>query len=112
MLDPKPIDASSIEGGTDFIADLDAITIVGNVIKPRVSPPTKEADRGSSKKFRKIANPSNPNTMEGTAAKLLILVSIKSEKAFLYASFSRYIAVRMPSGKEVANAISIANNDP
>ena len=108
LLDPRPIDASSIDGGTDLIAEREAITIVGRVIKPSVKPPTREADRGKSKKFRNIAKPSKPKTMEGTAARLLILVSIRSENLFLDASFSRYTAVSIPSGKEVIKAINIA----
>ena len=55
----------------------------------KVNPPTSGADLGSSKKFRKIANPSKPNTIDGTAARLLILVSIISENLFFDATFSR-----------------------
>ena len=50
--------------------------IVGSVIKANTKPPANGDDLGSPKKFKNIAKPNNPKTMEGTAAKLLILTSI------------------------------------
>ena len=41
-------------------------------------PPTRGADLGISKKFRKIASPNNPKIIDGTAARLFIFTSIKS----------------------------------
>ncbi len=52
------------------MAARDAMTIVGKVINPKVKPPTKGADLGTSKKLRKIARPRSPKTIEGTAARL------------------------------------------
>ena len=89
LLAPSPIAASSIEGGTDLIAALDAITIVGKVMSAKVSPPTSGADLGRLKKLRNIANPKRPKTIDGTAARLLMFVSIRSENLFLDAIFSR-----------------------
>jgi hypothetical protein len=63
--------------------------IVGRVIKVNTRPPTSGAERGRPKKFRKTARPSSPKTMEGTAARLLILTSIRSVQRFLGANSSR-----------------------
>ena len=90
------------------MAARDAMTIVGKVINPKVKPPTKGADLGKSKKLRKIARPRSPKTIEGTAARLLILVSIISANLFFLAIFSRYSAVSTPIGKALINAINMA----
>ena len=81
--------ASLIDGGTDFIATLLEIIIVGNVINAKTKPPAKGEDLGKPKKFKKIAKPSNPNTIEGTAARLLIFTSIKFVNLFFGANSSR-----------------------
>ena len=47
--------ASLIDGGTDFIATLLEIIIVGNVINAKTKPPAKGEDLGKPKKFKKIA---------------------------------------------------------
>ena len=65
-----------MEGGTDLIATLLDMIIVGSVIKANTKPPANGDDLGSPKKFKNIAKPNNPKTIEGTAAKLLILTSI------------------------------------
>ena len=52
--------------------------IVGKVINDKTIPPTNEVDLGKPKKFNNIPRPSKPNIIEGTAAKLLIFISIKS----------------------------------
>jgi hypothetical protein len=57
--------------------DLEAIMIVGRVISANTIPPTSGVERGRLKKFKKIERPRSPNTIEGTAARLLILTSIK-----------------------------------
>ena len=49
---PNPSAASSIDGGTDFIAALLAIIIVGKVINVNTSPPTKGIDLGIPKNSR------------------------------------------------------------
>ena len=102
------MEASSIDGGTDLIADRAAITIVGRVITAKVSPPTSGADLGREKKFKNIAKPRSPKTIDGTAAKLLMLVSMVLENLFFNAIFSMYRADRTPSGKDTINAINIA----
>ena len=52
--------------------------MVGKVIKDKTIPPTKDVDLGRPKKFKSIPKPSKPKIIEGTAAKLLIFISIKS----------------------------------
>ena len=80
---------SLIEGGTAFNEALHGIIILGKVIKASVIPPTKEVDLGNSNTFKKIPRPKSPNTIEGTAAKLFILISIKSVNLFLGANSSK-----------------------
>ena len=85
--------ASLIEGGTDWSDDLVAIIIVGRVIKDNTRPPTKGTDLGIPKKFIKTAKPNKPKIIDGTAARLFILTSIKSVIRFFIAKFSKYMAV-------------------
>jgi len=86
---PMPSAASRIDGGTDFIAARLEIIMVGNVIKVNTKPPTKGTDLGKPKKLMNIAKPSKPKITDGTAAKLLILTSIKSVSLFLGANSSK-----------------------
>ena len=74
--------------------------MVGRVIRVNTSPPTRGAERGNPKKLRNTAKPSNPKTMDGTAARLLMLISIKSVHLFLGANSSRYMAAATPTGKD------------
>ncbi len=62
---------------------------VGSVIKLKTKPPTSGADKGKCIQPMKIAAPSRPNTIEGTAAKLLMLTSIMSVRTFFGANSSR-----------------------
>jgi hypothetical protein len=78
-----------MDGGTAIIEDLALIIIVGNVINAKTTPPTIGVDLGISKKFSKTAKPNNPNTIDGTAARLLMLTSIKSVQRFLGANSSK-----------------------
>ena len=50
--------------------------MVGRTRSASTRPPTRGAERGRPKKFRKTARPSRPNTIDGTAARLLILTSM------------------------------------
>ena len=61
-------------------ADRLEIIIVGNVIRANTAPPAIGADLGMPNQFKSTANPSKPNTIEGTAAKLLMLTSIRSDQ--------------------------------
>ena len=63
--------------------------LVGKVIKDNTIPPTKGADRGKVKKLMNTAKPNKPNTIEGTAARLLMLISMKSMNRFFGANSSR-----------------------
>ena len=45
-------------------------------------PPTIGADLGKFMRFKKIANPKRPKIIDGTAARLLMLTSIKSVNLF------------------------------
>ena len=75
---PSPRAASRIEGGTAWIETRPVMMIVGSVIRARVTPPTTGADRGRSNTRRgSTARPSRPNTIEGTAARLLMFTSIQ-----------------------------------
>ena len=78
-----------IEGGTDVSAERLAMMMVGSVISVSTSPPTNGAERGRPKKLRKTASPRRPKTIEGTAARLLMLTSIRSVQRFLGANSSR-----------------------
>jgi len=86
---PIPSAASRIEGGTDFSAARLAMMMVGSVIKVSTRPPTSGADRGRPKKLMNTASPSKPNTIEGTAARLLMFTSIISVHLFCGANSSR-----------------------
>ena len=88
-LAPIPSAASRIDGGTARKEARDAIIIVGNVINDKTSPPTNGVDLGRSKTFKSNAKPSNPKTIDGTAAKLLILTSINAEILFFGANSSK-----------------------
>ena len=86
---PTPSAASLIEGGTALSAARVVMMMVGSVISDRTMPPTSGAERGRPKKPRKTARPSRPNTIEGTAARLLMLTSIRSVQRFFGANSSR-----------------------
>ena len=86
--------------------------IVGKVIKDKTNPPTKGTDLGIPKKLIKTARPRSPKIIDGTAAKLLILTSIKSVNLFLTAKFSKYIAVKTPTGKLRIRVTKIVIKDP
>jgi hypothetical protein len=62
---------------------------VGSVIKASTRPPTSEAERGSPNRLMKIARPRMPNTIDGTAARLLMLTSIRSVSRLRGANSSR-----------------------
>ena len=62
-----------------------ALLITGCSTKP----PTRGAERGRSKKLMNTAAPSRPNTIEGTAARLLMLTSISSVQRLRGANSSR-----------------------
>ena len=66
-----------------------AIIITGNVIRDNTHPPTIGADRGIPKKLINNASPNSPKTIEGTAARLLMLTSIKSVSLFFGAKLSK-----------------------
>ena len=86
---PTPSAASRIDGGTAFSAARVAMMMVGSVISASTMPPTSGAERGRPKKLRKTARPSRPNTIDGTAARLLMLTSIRSVSRFFGANSSR-----------------------
>ena len=102
---PRPNAASLIEGGTAPNAALLEIITVGSVMIARTIPATTGIDLGIPNKFKKTERPSNPKTMEGTAARLLIFISIRSVNRFFGANSSRYIAAATPIGKERINVI-------
>ena len=54
------------------------MTMVGNVIRASTIPPTSGTERGIPKKPRNTESPSRPKTIDGTAARLLMLTSMKS----------------------------------
>ena len=86
--------------------------IVGKVINANTMPPTNGAERGRPKKFRKTARPKRPNTMDGTAAKLLMLTSMMSVQRFFGANSYKYVAARTPTGKLSASVTSSVKNEP
>ena len=75
--------------GTLRRAVLVAMINVGSIINERVSPPTSADARGRSKKFIKMASPKIPKIMEGTAARLLMFISIKLIKGFFRENSSK-----------------------
>ena len=83
------IAVTALPGASAPMAALAVMMMVGNVISAKTKPPTKGAERGNPKKLRKTARPKRPKTMDGTAAKLLMLTSIKSVQRFLGANSSR-----------------------
>jgi hypothetical protein len=89
LLAPIAKAASLILGGTAFKEALAAIIIVGNVIRDKVIPPTSGVDLGKLKTANKTPRPSKPNTIDGTAAKLLMFTSIKSVNLFFWCEFPR-----------------------
>jgi hypothetical protein len=62
--------------------------MVGSTISASTMPPTSGAERGRPKKFRNTERPSKPKTIEGTAARLLMLISIRSVQRFFGANSS------------------------
>ena len=63
--------------------------MVGSTSSASTRPPTSGAERGRPKKLRNTARPSRPNTIDGTAARLLMLTSMRSVKRFFVANSSR-----------------------
>ena len=86
---PIPSAASRIEGGTEARAARPAMMIVGRVMSASTIPPTIGTERGRPKKLRNTASPSSPNTMEGTAARLLMFTSMRSVHRLRGANSSR-----------------------
>ena len=86
---PTPRAASRMLGGTARIEAREEIMMVGNVIKAKTMPPTNGIDRGIPNITINIASPMIPKTTDGTAARLLILISIISVKRFFGAISSR-----------------------
>ena len=97
---PKLSAADNIDGGTAAKAAREAMIMVGKVIMESTNPPTKGEERGRPKKLIKIANPSTPKMIDGTAAKLLILISIKSNHLLRGANISKYKAANTAIGNE------------
>src|SRR5690606_26411794 len=90
-----------MEGGTDLRAARLAIVTVGRVINVSTRPATTGAERGKPKKLIKIARPKRPNTMDGTAARLLMFTSMMSiQRLFLGAYSSKNTAVATPRMNE------------
>jgi hypothetical protein len=56
--------------------------MVGRVISVSTRPPTRGVERGTPKKLMKMARPSRPKMIDGTAARLLMLTSIISVHRF------------------------------
>ena len=88
-LAPRANAASRMVGDTALSAARPAMMMVGNVISASTIPPTRGVERGKFMKFRSTARPSNPKTMEGTAARLLMLASIKALQRLRGANSSR-----------------------
>ena len=78
-----PSAASRIDGGTAFSAARVAMMMVGSVSSASTRPPTSGAERGRPKKLMNTARPSRPKTIDGTAARLLMLTSMRSVSRFL-----------------------------
>ena len=109
---PTPSAASRIEGGIEASDARVAMIMVGRVISDKTSPPTSGAERGSWKKLINTASPSNPKTIDGTAARLLILTSMMLVMRFFGASSSRYIAAMTPMGKLSASVTKMVRSEP
>ena len=104
--------ASLIEGGIPFSAARVVMMIVGRVIRARVRPPTTGAERGRCMTFRKTASPSRPKTIEGTAARLLMLTSMMSTHRRFGANSSRKTAAPTPVGNDTTRVTRRIQNDP
>jgi hypothetical protein len=63
--------------------------MVGSVIRVSTRAADQGAERGRPKKLMKTARPSSPKTIDGTAARLLMLTSIRSVQRFFGANSSR-----------------------
>jgi hypothetical protein len=86
--------------------------MVGKVINDKTIPPTKDVDLGKPKKFNNIPRPSKPKIIEGTAARLLIFISIKSVNFPGFENSSRYIEANIAIGKLSKKQIRIVKTDP
>ncbi len=86
---PTPRAASRIDGGTALRAARAAMMMVGRVIRVSTQAAVIGADRGMPIRLMNMARPSRPKTMDGTAAKLLMLTSIRSVQRFFGANSSR-----------------------
>src|SRR5690606_11795719 len=86
---PMPSAASRMDGGTLLMAARLEIMMVGRVIRVSTRPPTTGTERGMPNRLMNTARPSRPKMIEGTAAKLLMLTSIKSVSLFWGANSSR-----------------------
>ena len=109
---PRPSAASRIDGGTDVSAAREAMMMTGNVMRLKTRPPTSGADRGRPKALMNSAKPSRPNTIDGTAARLLMFTSMRSVQRLRGANSSRYTAVATPSGNDNTSVTSNMKNDP
>ncbi|MBW5291182.1 MAG: hypothetical protein Rsou_1440 [Candidatus Ruthia sp. Asou_11_S2] len=73
--------------------------------------PTKGTDLGTPNKPIKTVNPSKPKTIEGTAARLLMLI-ISTHLLFCGANSYKYTAANTPIGNESNIVTNMTNNDP
>ena len=81
-----------------------AMMIVGRVISARAPcRPPAARERGSPKIFRKTARPRSPKTMEGTAARLLMLISMRSVHAVLRCELFQIHGGERPPGGRTAS---------
>ena len=85
---------------------------MGKVISDKTIPPTSGEDLGKSKYPKKIDSPSKPKTIDGTAAKLLMLTSIISDSLFLGANCSKKIAADTPNGNDKIKQTNSDNVEP
>ena len=80
---------------------LEAIIIVGSVINPKTRPPTSGADLGKPNVDRKTDKPSNPKTIDGTAAKLFIFTSMIAALFLILGSFYRILKIFYRKTKKI-----------
>jgi len=86
--------------------------MTGMVIKARVIPPTSGEERGRPNSWMKIARPSRPKMIEGTAARLLIETSIHSTHLARGANSSSQIAASTPSGNDRTKVTPMVRSEP
>src|SRR5438034_3983261 len=110
LVAPRACAASRMLFGTERIASRAEVTTIGSISNARVKPAVKMLWPRCNW-YTSSPRASSPYTMEGTPARLAMLISIRSVSQFLGAYSSRYTAAPTPIGTAVRAVTNITRSE-